>query len=319
MVDQTVQQEEAADDSAKPEKLLYHYTDQKGLDGILESGCMWATHYRFLNDSSERKIGFGIYSKAVEKVVNSKKNLFPEGPDKWNEVLSNYFDLTDAYTVSFSKDRDDENIGQAGDRLSQWRGYTSGTQGFCLGFINQSIAERASNLPGDLGLFGQLENCNYSEIDMASKIEIYTNELFKEMEQINDRYFASHPHEKNFQIIEHEGIKVSIRKYASNMLLQCSIYKHPGFEEENEARLIAIFVKGGSADSNLIEFRPGKLGQTPYIEIPLGIRQQKSSLKRIIIAPSPNMEQVVARLKIRLLQMGLPHVKVVASKIPYRN
>lgn len=37
-------------EQAEPE-LLYHYTDQQGLDGILSSGEIWATHYRFFNDS----------------------------------------------------------------------------------------------------------------------------------------------------------------------------------------------------------------------------------------------------------------------------
>ena len=32
---------------------LFHYTSSNGLYGILESGCLWATHYRFLNDNQE--------------------------------------------------------------------------------------------------------------------------------------------------------------------------------------------------------------------------------------------------------------------------
>lgn len=34
-------------------ELLYHYTTQDGLLGILENACIWATHYRCLNDASE--------------------------------------------------------------------------------------------------------------------------------------------------------------------------------------------------------------------------------------------------------------------------
>jgi hypothetical protein len=39
----------------KPAGLLYHYTDLRGLLGILESGSIWATHIRFLNDLSESR------------------------------------------------------------------------------------------------------------------------------------------------------------------------------------------------------------------------------------------------------------------------
>ena len=34
-------------------KKLYHYTNWDGLLGILNTKRLWATHYRFLNDSSE--------------------------------------------------------------------------------------------------------------------------------------------------------------------------------------------------------------------------------------------------------------------------
>jgi hypothetical protein len=44
---------EAIIDQAKPKALLYHYTDQRGLLGILRSQSIWATHIRYLNDSSE--------------------------------------------------------------------------------------------------------------------------------------------------------------------------------------------------------------------------------------------------------------------------
>jgi hypothetical protein len=32
---------------------LYHYTTWEGLWGILQTPCLWATHYKFLNDYSE--------------------------------------------------------------------------------------------------------------------------------------------------------------------------------------------------------------------------------------------------------------------------
>jgi hypothetical protein len=34
-------------------KRLFHYTTWNGLMGILDSHSLWATHYKFLNDSSE--------------------------------------------------------------------------------------------------------------------------------------------------------------------------------------------------------------------------------------------------------------------------
>jgi hypothetical protein len=105
------QEHQPTEDQAKP-GLLFHYTDQNGLDGILSSDCIWATHYRFLNDLTERKIGFDIYHRALEKVLNSKQRSLPGSVDVWKKILSNYFEASEAYTVSFSRDRNNEKPGQ---------------------------------------------------------------------------------------------------------------------------------------------------------------------------------------------------------------
>ncbi len=52
---------------AEPE-LLYHYTTQKGLLGILHERCIWATHIRYLNDASEFKHGVEMVAQSVLKI-----------------------------------------------------------------------------------------------------------------------------------------------------------------------------------------------------------------------------------------------------------
>ena len=64
------QEHQPMEDQAKPEGLLYHYTTQKGLLGILDKKCIWATHLRYLNDTSEGE----IVSKAIWQEVNSRVN-----------------------------------------------------------------------------------------------------------------------------------------------------------------------------------------------------------------------------------------------------
>ncbi|HEX3755058.1 MAG TPA: hypothetical protein VHV26_08280, partial [Rhizomicrobium sp.] len=43
----------ALDKDFAREERLFHYTSSHGLYGILESGCLWATHFKFLKDSNE--------------------------------------------------------------------------------------------------------------------------------------------------------------------------------------------------------------------------------------------------------------------------
>ncbi len=62
-----------ASDSA-PE-LLYHYTSQKGLDGILSNANIWATDIRSLNDWTEFTVLFN--NSYVKCLVDAFKSGVP--------------------------------------------------------------------------------------------------------------------------------------------------------------------------------------------------------------------------------------------------
>ena len=41
------------DSNANHPKTIYHYTTRAGLQGILQSNTLWASHSQFLNDPAE--------------------------------------------------------------------------------------------------------------------------------------------------------------------------------------------------------------------------------------------------------------------------
>lgn len=51
--------------------VLYHYTNTGGLEGILESGKLWATDYRYLNDASEVTYAHSLLVEAIEKRLSA--------------------------------------------------------------------------------------------------------------------------------------------------------------------------------------------------------------------------------------------------------
>src|SRR5579883_2004996 len=53
----------------RPRSNLYHYTSGDGLQGIVRDKNLWATHYKYLNDSTEIRYAFEI----LKKVVREKK------------------------------------------------------------------------------------------------------------------------------------------------------------------------------------------------------------------------------------------------------
>jgi hypothetical protein len=61
---------------AHPE--LHHYTSFCGLKGIVESGSVWATHYRHLNDSTEVTL---LESSLVQTAIPRIEVIIGERPD----------------------------------------------------------------------------------------------------------------------------------------------------------------------------------------------------------------------------------------------
>jgi hypothetical protein len=55
--------------------VIYHYTDPKGLIGILTHGQLWATDIRYLNDSSELR-----HAEELQRKVLGE--LLTESPDR---------------------------------------------------------------------------------------------------------------------------------------------------------------------------------------------------------------------------------------------
>jgi len=103
---------------------VYHYTDAAGLQGILDSGVLWATDYRYLNDSSELRY---IFDLAVQSAENSLRSG-DHGPlaQAFLEYVSTSSPYGDQvyYLCCFS---------EADNSLSQWRAY-GGRQGFSFAF-----------------------------------------------------------------------------------------------------------------------------------------------------------------------------------------
>jgi hypothetical protein len=308
------QEQQPAKDQANPDGLLYHYTDQKGLMGILESDCLWATHYRFLNDASERQ-GALEFFVAIDQLYSKKQDTSPSYWAALRASLEKLAQLADPYFVSFSE----EGVASQfpGDRLSQWRGYALNRQGFSLGFESEYLRKLAGKLTTDLGLATLLLPCAY---DDEIKAEIVRDILQDHAALFNrislERITISQP--KTERIIDDPAWRGIFRELQTSFLNYSSQFKHEGFKEENEWRLV-LYVLDGASRLNSIEFRDGPFGRTPFIKLPIGLKEPDSPLRRIVVGPSQNKEQIVFGLRLELVKMGIHGVEVVPSKIPYRN
>ena len=69
-------------ESQEPPQTIYHYTNDVGLKGILETGQLWLSDIFNLNDPSELSHGFSHAVKILNnKAANGPPDL-PAGPQK---------------------------------------------------------------------------------------------------------------------------------------------------------------------------------------------------------------------------------------------
>lgn len=144
---------------AKP-PLIYHYTSLSSGIAILASNSIYATHVRFLNDSSEYDFGLAHFKESVrsywkntiagiKKQLMLPKRMTGHSKAELAEIFKDFFGsyvqpFTDGYmkavhdsiirrgvyAACFCRHDSTEEIGNG--ILSQWRGYASG--GLAIGF-----------------------------------------------------------------------------------------------------------------------------------------------------------------------------------------
>lgn len=116
----------------QPPPIIYHYTNDVGLKGILETGQLWLTDIFSLNDPSELTHGFSVAIDALtskiagDSVVAQKfaKNFAVFADQGAIPKVAHFF------MCSFSS---------CGDDLGQWRAYADNGRGYAIGFDAKAL------------------------------------------------------------------------------------------------------------------------------------------------------------------------------------
>jgi len=110
--------------------MIYHYCNLDALISILKNQIIWASNYKYLNDSTEIQSAIDVIEKNIDLIesgfvgVKGRIALFRS----LKRAMSGY----DYYITSFSK---------KADVLSQWRGYAQNGRGVCIGFDEKCLEE----------------------------------------------------------------------------------------------------------------------------------------------------------------------------------
>jgi hypothetical protein len=266
----------------KPPRVLYHYTSQEGLLGIIGKKEIWATKALYLNDSKEFMYAIDL----VNKVLNYPRYSGPK-IDELRERL-NLIKGVNVCVTSFTKN---------GDLLSQWRGYGVRGVGYSLGLYGDELKKLADE--------NQFILCPV--IYNTDQQEFLVREIIKR--------WISGQHQFN-GLTPMKGFDTEFEDYFAML---APILKDPSFKEEGEWRLISPIL---SNDLERYSYRAGRYSLIPYYRFPLEAPTIKFKLAKIVVGPGPMQELSDTAVKSYLTSLNLKYVdpkKVEPSTIPYRG
>jgi hypothetical protein len=267
----------------KPPKNIYHYTTQKGILGIISNREMWATQVHFLNDKNEIYLTFKLLKEELESQYDKTRT---RPLKKLLKGIREYLDIMDQGHICISS------FCEAGDLLSQWRGYGNLGKGYAIGFDLKELKRIAHK--HDFVLWP----CVYNP-ELQLELVQYLIDLW--CQQFADNKFAQK------QMLEQ--IDIDICQLAP-------IIKDESFIEEKEWRLVSSMVND---QSSRFAFREGEYSLIPYYNFPIIDAKKKNCISSIVVGPSPHTELACNSLRTFLNAQQLGEVRIEVSKIPFRN
>jgi hypothetical protein len=295
------------------QEVLYHYTDAQGLLGIVQGRQLWASNAAFLNDSTELTYIRGVLAEVAEQFRDEHAvtadireyaasafagtGRFSPTEGRTASVISILEDapmmasgILDVYVSCFCS---------WGDLLSQWRGYPSNGGGYALGLRPESIKCGG----------GVLRRVIYDE-------ETQRRLLYDLLAPIVDAVVSADPDKGkdlwDWLVRDHLG-----RVWAN--LEECSFcFKHPGFTEESEWRLVILRTRDRKQRPNgpPPDVRATRTGLLPYLKRSL----EGDAVAEVVVGPSSQPTLAAAAAVQLLSNEGYENARAIVrhSAIPLR-
>src|SRR5215208_2972619 len=113
-----------------PPEILYHYTSQSGLIGILNTRSIWASKIHYLNDSREFALALAL--DLARRELERRMQVEPSEGDLGHlELLRNNIYSIEHLNICVGS------FSELGDSLNQWRSYGGGKAGFSVGLSEE--------------------------------------------------------------------------------------------------------------------------------------------------------------------------------------
>jgi len=283
--------------ASTPADTLYHYTSFAGLLGIVNSGVLWASDIRYMNDSVELRHTLNLLQTHVTERIN-------EGTDN-PRLLNKLLDWLSRRIVSGSM-LFGGSFRANGNLLSQWRGYSIHGKGVSMGFDPVHIracAERQHFQVGKCLYEARQQRALIAQI--VNAVEVAARQAEAEEEPILRP--RDNAYDEVFERVEGDLLRIA------------SILKHPSFEEEQEWRIVSPVITDFAEVS--VHFREGASMLIPSYEFQLIDGDNRClKLDHVYLGPTSNIELSMNSLELYLAkQHATPRRGISYCQIPYRQ
>lgn len=289
-------------------ELLYHYTTGTGLLGMLKDFTqeepnikLWASHYMYMNDPEEYKLGEKICVDIIDKVESDLgvPEAYRMRKCAENPTYRNVIDRFERTSVGQSMCPYLISLSRACDTLHMWNMYASNGNGLALGFNRRKLLE--AGIP--------LKDCMYYDEkaeDVIQKIEQEIKELYQELDKDRPLKDAIQDHNKD--------TKSLFFRWHYIFKLICVFFgiriKTKAYELEEESRITP-------RPNSKILFRERNGIIIPYMEYHIPF----NCVEKIIVGPTADFTRVRESILILLNYKGIEWdgTKIEKSKVPFRN
>jgi len=288
-------------DRDRPSAPLFHYTDAAGFQGVIESKELWATHFEYLNDRSELRLGEKIVAEEAEAIVR-------ELPEKSARrlILENFLALHPTTRLTQVGSIYLASLSEHGDLLSQWRAYGSDGSGYSISV--SSMPNPGPDTPeAPAGLI--LMKCEYD----SSAFRVRARTILLEVAAGFEKFFTSARSDGNEKLVHNVALSICFRRIAAEV----PRLKHSAFREEAEWRLVAVTSE--DHDREVVRYRSGRGGLTPYVAIPIADPGKPINLAQVVIGPSHDVQRSRRTATMFLRHHGYNPNVLQQSRAPYRG
>jgi DUF2971 family protein len=297
----------------KEHDILFHYTTEAGVYGILETQTLHATHFKYLNDCTEMDRMVPKLREMMEPIVRNFYTLVARnskgadaieadgGTDKLiqrdtNSTIDGIYAITfginrrypffQPFVASFCGHKKNSYERQNG-LLSQWRAYGRDS-GYAIVFDTKRLCDMIGK-EAESHVYDIVQLCDVVYEGSQQRFKVEFAELIGAVEKAMPKFLRTGD--------------TDFRPLYSPFMKSVSRYKHRGFAEEQEVRLLlsptnralseeveAKTAEGvnGREERTMKEVR-FKQCSTPYIMI-FDTVEQELPIQRIIVGPHRDKE-----------------------------